>query len=345
MHASARLFPRFGAVCCAVALTFATLVSLAPAAGAGQNDNPTYGYFLLDGGGGLYTFNIPYAGAPVYDPTRCTNQSCTSMAVTPSGLGYWILNGETGAVYPYGTAGFYGDPSSKFAGVSREFVPKMLQIVATPGHGYWVYEAGLSDLGKVDHFGDAGFFGDTTTLVQQHGGAGFNGSAGRHGGDADGKGYWEVRSDGGVFSFGDAKFYGSTGGIHLTQPIIGITATADGKGYWLFAADGGVFAFGDAVFAGSTGGDTPQRAHCRNDPQPRGPRLLAGGGRRRSLRVRRRSLPRVRSPSSVCNCTGRSSPSRPRAALRSDPTAAVATSHGRPSEPSPSGDEVSDVET
>ncbi|MDQ1534998.1 MAG: hypothetical protein QOF28_2759 [Actinomycetota bacterium] len=254
MQASARLFPRFGAVCCAVALTFATFVSLAPAAGAGQNDNPTYGYFLLDGGGGLYTFNIPYAGAPVYDPTRCTNQSCTSMAVTPSGLGYWILNGDTGAVYPYGTAGFYGDPSSKFAGVSREFVPKMLQIVATPGHGYWVYEAGLSDLGKIDHFGDAGFFGDTTTLVQQRGGSGFNGSPVGMAATADGKGYWEVRSDGGVFSFGDAKFYGSTGGIHLTQPIVGMTATADGKGYWLVAADGGVFAFGDAGFAGSMGG-------------------------------------------------------------------------------------------
>ena len=146
MQASARRVSRFGAVCCAVALTFATLVSLAPAAGAGES-NPTYGFFLLDGGGGLYPFNIPYAGAPVYDPTRCTNQSCTSMAVTPSGLGYWILNGETGAVYPYGIAGFYGDPSSKFAGVSREFIPRMLQIVATPpGHGYWVYEAGLESI-------------------------------------------------------------------------------------------------------------------------------------------------------------------------------------------------------
>ena len=28
----------------------------------------------------------------------------------------------------------------------------------------------------------------------------------------DGKGYWLVASDGGVFTFGDAQFYGSTGG-------------------------------------------------------------------------------------------------------------------------------------
>ena len=37
---------------------------------------------------------------------------------------------------------------------------------------------------------------------------------------ADGKGYWLVASDGGIFSFGDAGFYGSTGGLHLAQPIV-----------------------------------------------------------------------------------------------------------------------------
>jgi hypothetical protein len=33
----------------------------------------------------------------------------------------------------------------------------------------------------------------------------------------DGKGYWLVASDGGIFSFGDARFYGSEGGMHLNQ--------------------------------------------------------------------------------------------------------------------------------
>ncbi len=37
-----------------------------------------------------------------------------------------------------------------------------------------------------------------------------------------GAGYWLVASDGGVFSFGDAQFFGSTGAIHLNQPIVGI---------------------------------------------------------------------------------------------------------------------------
>ena len=64
-----------------------------------------------------------------------------------------------------------------------------------------------------------------------------------------------MASDGGVFAFGDAGFYGSTGSITLNKPIIGLIPTIDGGGYWLIASDGGVFAFGDAKFYGSTGGD------------------------------------------------------------------------------------------
>ena len=38
----------------------------------------------------------------------------------------------------------------------------------------------------------------------------------------DGGGYWLVASDGGIFSFGDATFYGSEGGTPLNKPIVGI---------------------------------------------------------------------------------------------------------------------------
>jgi len=67
-------------------------------------------------------------------------------------------------------------------------------------------------------------------------------------------GYWLVGSDGGIFSFGSAGFYGSTGNLVLQRPVVGITPTADRKGYWLVATDGGVFAFGDAGFYGSIPG-------------------------------------------------------------------------------------------
>ena len=72
----------------------------------------------------------------------------------------------------------------------------------------------------------------------------------------NGSGYWLVASDGGVFTFGTAAFYGSMGGKHLNSPITGIVATADGHGYWLVAKDGGVFTFGDATFDGSMGAAT-----------------------------------------------------------------------------------------
>src|SRR5208282_556738 len=66
-------------------------------------------------------------------------------------------------------------------------------------------------------------------------------------------GYWQVAADGGVFTAGDAPFWGSAGNLHLNQPIVGMAATSDGKGYWLVAADGGVFTYGDAGFYGSAG--------------------------------------------------------------------------------------------
>lgn len=67
-------------------------------------------------------------------------------------------------------------------------------------------------------------------------------------------GYWLAGSDGGVFSFGSAQFYGSVANLRLQAPIVGITPTADRGGYWLVASDGGVFSFGDAAFYGSIPG-------------------------------------------------------------------------------------------
>ena len=63
-----------------------------------------------------------------------------------------------------------------------------------------------------------------------------------------------VASDGGIFAFGNAGFYGSMGGHPLNQPIVGMASTADGHGYWEVASDGGIFCFGDAGFYGSEGG-------------------------------------------------------------------------------------------
>jgi len=67
-------------------------------------------------------------------------------------------------------------------------------------------------------------------------------------------GYWLASTNGGIFSYGKAPFYGSMGGTHLNKPIVGIASTATGQGYWEVASDGGLFSFGKAQFHGSMGG-------------------------------------------------------------------------------------------
>jgi hypothetical protein len=67
-------------------------------------------------------------------------------------------------------------------------------------------------------------------------------------------GYWLVGSDGGIFTFGNAAFHGSTGALKLQRPVVGITPTSDRGGYWLVGSDGGIFTFGDAGFYGSIPG-------------------------------------------------------------------------------------------
>ncbi len=75
------------------------------------------------------------------------------------------------------------------------------------------------------------------------------------GGDLNcGEGYRFVASDGGVFNFGDAGFYGSAGGTPLNAPVVGMADTPSTNGYWLVASDGGIFTYGDASFLGSMGG-------------------------------------------------------------------------------------------
>jgi len=72
-----------------------------------------------------------------------------------------------------------------------------------------------------------------------------------------GRGYWLVDSAGGMFAFGDAKFYGSVpqlrqqGKVTAPATIVGMTVTRSGRGYWMLDSTGGVFAFGDAKYYGS----------------------------------------------------------------------------------------------
>jgi hypothetical protein len=59
----------------------------------------------------------------------------------------------------------------------------------------------------------------------------------------DRKGLYLTAADGGVFTFGDARFAGSRATHQLNAPIVGI-ATHPLGGYWLVGADGGIFGEG-----------------------------------------------------------------------------------------------------
>ncbi len=125
--------------------------------------------------------------------------------------------------------------------------------------GYWLVD---SD-GTVYSCGDAPFYGSMggKALNKPIVGMAVNPSGG----------YYEVASDGGIFSFG-ASFAGSTGCLRLNQPVVGMVVSSVAvvgahaglcmppghpgtkAGYRLVSGDGGVFSFGGAVFAGSLGG-------------------------------------------------------------------------------------------
>ena len=81
----------------------------------------------------------------------------------------------------------------------------------------------------------------------------------------------------GIFAYGDASFYGSTGGVTLNKPVVAMAATPDGKGYWLVASDGGIFAYGDASFYGSNRWRHFEQTRGGDGSHPRRWRLLAGG--------------------------------------------------------------------
>jgi D-alanyl-D-alanine carboxypeptidase len=57
-----------------------------------------------------------------------------------------------------------------------------------------------------------------------------------------------------LLAFGGPAAPGSTRGLELSSPVVGLAPSSRGTGSWVAAADGGLFAFGDSTFLGSMGG-------------------------------------------------------------------------------------------
>ena len=188
------------------------------------------------------------------------------MAATPDGGGYWLL-GADGGVITFGDAPYLGRAYFPCSGVispfgSRSGCPAMVDegagIAATgDGAGYWIADTSA----QVQHFGDAGDLGTYSGPVPINGPTiGITPTPAPSSSSSPEQGYYLVGADGGVFAFGDARFYGSASGVHLAASIVGLVVTQDAGGYWLVGADGGVFTYGDAEFLGSAAGQS------RSDP-------------------------------------------------------------------------------
>ena len=84
-------------------------------------------------------------------------------------------------------------------------------------------------------------------------------------------GYRMVAADGGIFTFGERSFRGSTGDLTLNKPIVGgATNPATVDGYWIVASDGGVFSFGDVGFYGSLANTPLDSPVAEIEPTPSG---------------------------------------------------------------------------
>ncbi|MDA8276085.1 MAG: hypothetical protein M0029_12010, partial [Actinomycetota bacterium] len=194
-------------------------------------------------GGGALGFSDEHAGVPVPNVNDLLPQhgsfaySFRIPAVMPSGNWYAAADQYEG-----------GGPVGPGPAAFRVTMGAPLQAtfdVTAPAAGWDDYSAIMAtrsgamgyDLVRSDGFLDG--FGSSFPPAGNAGGIALNAPIAGAAFTPDGAGYWMAAKDGGVFSFGDAAFYGSMGGQHLNAPIVGMAATPDGKGYWLVAADGG----------------------------------------------------------------------------------------------------------
>ncbi len=258
--------------------------SLADLLGNGQLDvvEPTWTALGRTTGGAVWAFGP--GGNHLWGPVSLgSNNTITGSVATAdlgggyqdviaaTGLGWYVLDGRTGAVYPPNGLNVTW-PGHKAANLAMSNSPL---VVPDPSHvGVDVVVAGTY----------RGIDGDNTDgfIAAYHvtGGPNSTGSGSwpefHHDAQLTGssiasavpnnyachpnvppcsiEGYRLAATDGGVFVFGDSSYRGSMGNRILHRPIVGMTATSSHNGYWLVASDGGMFSFGDARYHGSMGG-------------------------------------------------------------------------------------------
>jgi hypothetical protein len=229
-----------------------------PDARGAANGSPAY-LMVTDAGSVAAFGGLHYAGSL----NRLLHRPIVAMAEAAGGQGYWLADAD-GTVFAIGDAHNYGS------------LPAPAVATTHSGSRAGAHSAHSTRATHAFHI------------------AAMHGAHARHAAEAtapgqrvvdmvatpDGFGYWVVTAGGGVFSFGDARYYGSMGQTPLRAPVVGMATTPDGRGYWLSGADGGVFSFGDAQFMGSATGDKLPApvTGITATPDGRGYRLVTTGG-------------------------------------------------------------------
>jgi N-acetylmuramoyl-L-alanine amidase-like protein len=192
------------------------------------------GYWMVGADGGVFAFgDAPFLGAPAGQ----LRSPGIHLEPTLSGKGYWVLS-AAGEVVAFGDAAFRGQLFP---------VPvNAVGLAATPtGQGYWIATADA----QVFAFGDAVLQAATGASLPAGDGQGPppkpTGPTVAIAASPDGRGYWLLGRDGGVFSFG-VPFHGSVGDRQPYAKAVDLRPTDSGAGYYVAGTDGAVFAFGDA---------------------------------------------------------------------------------------------------
>ena len=191
------------------------------------------GYWMVGSDGGIFAFgDARFLGSPAGQ----LRSPAIHIEPTPTGKGYWVLS-AAGEVFAFGDAPFRGQLFP---------VPvNAVGLAATPsGLGYWIASADA----QVFAFGDAvlqAATGRRCPPASQKAAPKPTGPMVAIAASPDGKGYWLLGRDGGVFSFG-VPFHGSVADRHPYGKAVDLRPTETGAGYYVAGTDGAVFAFGDA---------------------------------------------------------------------------------------------------
>ena len=203
--------------------------------GASVNCSSDPGYRLVAADGGVFSFGEAFLGSM---GGQHLNAPIVGMAATPDGGGYWLVASD-GGIFSYGDAAFYGSTGG------LHLNKPIVGMAATPdGGGYWLVASDGGHLHlrrrrllRLDRGASTstspssawpppptaratGWWPPTAASsptatpasTARRGGQPLNKPIVGMAATPDGKGYWLVASDGGIFTYGDAAFYGSTGG-------------------------------------------------------------------------------------------------------------------------------------